>query len=93
MNNVCLLVSCIVLHLFSLSGCRCIADSGGAFVQPAIHEAFGLTVIEAMSTGLPTFATKRGGPSEIIKDNISGFQVRMCARSMVMLQSWWQHVA
>jgi hypothetical protein len=29
--------------------------------------AFGLTVIEAMTCGLPTFATSRGGPSEIIQ--------------------------
>ena len=38
---------------------RFIADSGGAFVQPALYEAFGLTVIEAMTSGLPTFATNR----------------------------------
>lgn len=54
---------------------RCIADHRGAFVQPALFEAFGLTVIEAMSTGLPTFATCFGGPSEIIEDGISGFHI------------------
>ncbi|KAJ6752712.1 SUCROSE SYNTHASE 5 [Salix koriyanagi] len=47
---------------------RCIADSKGAFVQPALYEAFGLTVIEAMNCGLPTFATNQGGPAEIIVD-------------------------
>ena len=41
------------------------ADKRGAFVQPALYEAFGLTVIEAMSCGLPTFATMRGGPAEV----------------------------
>ena len=41
------------------------ADKKGAFVQPALYEAFGLTVIEAMSCGLPTFATIRGGPAEV----------------------------
>jgi Glycosyl transferases group 1 len=30
-------------------------------VQPALYEAFGLTVIEAMTCGLPTFATNKGG--------------------------------
>ena len=40
---------------------RCIADSRGVFVQPALYEAFGLTVIEAMASGLPTFATSRCG--------------------------------
>ncbi len=54
---------------------RFIADHGGVFVQPALFEAFGLTVIEAMSTGLPTFATCFGGPLEIIQDGISGFHI------------------
>lgn len=54
---------------------RCIADSKGAFVQPAMYEAFGLTVIEAMNCGLPTFATNQGGPAEIIVDGVSGFHI------------------
>ncbi|CAI9265475.1 unnamed protein product [Lactuca saligna] len=54
---------------------RIIADSKGAFVQPALYEAFGLTVIEAMNCGLPTFATNQGGPAEIIVDGVSGFQI------------------
>lgn len=54
---------------------RCIADTKGAFVQPALYEAFGLTVIEAMNCGLPTFATIQGGPAEIIVDGISGFHI------------------
>ena len=54
---------------------RYVADTGGAFVQPALFEAFGLTVIEAMTTGLPTFATCYGGPSEIIEDQVSGFHI------------------
>ncbi len=54
---------------------RYVADKRGVFVQPALFEAFGLTVIEAMSSGLPTFATLYGGPSEIIEDGISGFHL------------------
>ncbi|OAY57243.1 sucrose synthase 7 isoform X1 [Manihot esculenta] len=54
---------------------RCIADTKGAFVQPALYEAFGLTVIEAMNCGLPTFATNQGGPAEIIVDGVSGFLI------------------
>lgn len=54
---------------------RHIADSRGVFVQPALFEAFGLTVIEAMISGLPTFATMFGGPSEIIIDGESGFHI------------------
>ncbi|KAG2710851.1 hypothetical protein I3760_04G048300 [Carya illinoinensis] len=54
---------------------RCVADTNGAFVQPALYEAFGLTVIEAMNCGLPTFATNQGGPAEIIVDGVSGFHI------------------
>ena len=43
--------------------------------QPAIYEAFGLTVVEAMTCGLPTFATVNGGPGEIIVDGVSGFHI------------------
>jgi sucrose synthase len=54
---------------------RVVADGKGAFVQPAFFEAFGLTVIEAMSSGLPTFATCFGGPREVIQDEVSGFHI------------------
>jgi len=54
---------------------RYIADNRGAFVQPALFEAFGLTVIEAMGSGLPTFATCFGGPLEIIEDGVNGFHI------------------
>jgi sucrose synthase len=46
---------------------RFIADTHGAFVQPALYEAFGLTVVEAMTCGLPVFGTRNGGPAEVIK--------------------------
>ncbi|WP_035244529.1 sucrose synthase [Desulfonatronovibrio hydrogenovorans] len=54
---------------------RYVADSRGVFVQPALFEAFGLTVVEAMSSGLPTFATIFGGPLEIIEHEVSGFHI------------------
>lgn len=54
---------------------RYIADTRGVFVQPAIYEAFGLTVVEAMTCGLPTFATCHGGPAEIIEHGVSGFHI------------------
>ncbi|WOK96102.1 hypothetical protein Cni_G04809 [Canna indica] len=54
---------------------RYIADTGGAFVQPALYEAFGLTVVEALTCGLPTFATCHGGPAEIIEHGVSGFHI------------------
>lgn len=54
---------------------RYIADTRGIFVQPAFYEAFGLTVVEAMTCGLPTFATCHGGPAEIIENGVSGFHI------------------
>jgi len=54
---------------------RLVADTRGAFVQPALYEAFGLTVVEAMSSGLPSFVTLHGGPSEIVEDGASGFHI------------------
>ncbi len=54
---------------------RVVADHGGIFVQPALFEAFGLTVVEAMACGLPVFATRYGGPLEIIEDGHSGFHI------------------
>ncbi|KAK4747009.1 hypothetical protein SAY87_026046 [Trapa incisa] len=54
---------------------RYICDTKGVFVQPALYEAFGLTVVEAMTCGLPTFATCNGGPAEIIVHGKSGFNI------------------
>jgi sucrose synthase len=54
---------------------RSVADKRGAFVQPALFEGFGLTVIEAMSSGLPVFVTRFGGPLEIVEDGVSGFHI------------------
>ncbi len=55
---------------------RVIADHEGIFVQPALFEAFGLTILEAMISGLPTFGTQFGGPLEIIKDDqVNGFYI------------------
>ncbi len=54
---------------------RYVADKRGAFIQPALYEAFGLTVIEAMTSGLPTFATLYGGPREIIEHGQSGYHI------------------
>ncbi|MEJ2406198.1 MAG: sucrose synthase [Candidatus Thiodiazotropha sp.] len=67
---------------------RYIADHRGVFVQPALFEAFGLTVVEAMTCGLPTFATRYGGPLEIIEHGVSGFHIdpnhgEMASRSLV----------
>jgi len=38
----------------------------GVFINPALTEPFGLTLIEAAASGLPIIATNDGGPKEII---------------------------
>lgn len=43
------------------------AASGGVFVNPALTEPFGLTLIESAASGLPIVATNDGGPRDIIK--------------------------
>lgn len=45
---------------------RLAAKSGGVFVNPALTEPFGLTLIEAAASGLPVIATEDGGPRDII---------------------------
>lgn len=42
------------------------AAQGGVFVNPALHEPFGLTLIEAAEAGVPVVATRHGGPVEIV---------------------------
>jgi sucrose synthase len=54
---------------------RIMADRRGVFVQPGLFEGFGLTVLEAMISGLPVIATKYGGPLEIIQDKVNGFHI------------------
>ena len=54
---------------------RIIADRRGVFVQPALFEAFGLTILEGMASGLPVFATQFGGPQEIIEDGKNGYLI------------------
>jgi sucrose synthase len=72
---------------------RVIADHKGIFVQPALFEAFGLTIIEAMTSGLPTFAPKFGGPLEIIEYGISGFLMNTSKPELIAnsLESFMDH--
>ncbi|MGR3434555.1 MAG: HAD-IIB family hydrolase [Shimia sp.] len=40
----------------------------GVFVNPALHEPFGLTLLEAAAHGLPVVATSEGGPPDILAE-------------------------
>ncbi len=54
---------------------RLCAEARGVFVNPALVEPFGLTLIEASATGLPIVATDDGGPVDIIKNCENGILV------------------
>jgi sucrose-phosphate synthase len=54
---------------------RLAATSGGVFVNPALTEPFGLTLIEAAASGLPIVATEDGGPTDIIGNCNNGVLV------------------
>ncbi len=54
---------------------RLAARSRGVFVNPALTEPFGLTLIEAAASGLPVVATCDGGPREIIQNCRHGLLV------------------
>lgn len=47
----------------------------GVFVNPALTEPFGLTLLEAAGTGLPIVATNDGGPRDIVGNCQNGLLV------------------
>ena len=54
---------------------RLAAASRGVFVNPALTEPFGLTLLEAAACGLPIVATEDGGPIDIIRNCRNGYLV------------------
>lgn len=54
---------------------RIAALSGGVFVNPALTEPFGLTLIEAAASGLPIVATEDGGPRDITRNCDNGILI------------------
>jgi sucrose-phosphate synthase len=54
---------------------RFVAAGGGVFVNPALTEPFGLTLLEAAASGLPLVATENGGPVDIISNCNNGVLV------------------
>ena len=54
---------------------RIAAERKGVFVNVALTEPFGLTLIEAAATGLPLVTTKDGGPRDIIANCDCGLLV------------------
>ena len=54
---------------------RYTAKSRGLFVNPALTEPFGLTLLEAAASGVPIIATEDGGPQDIIANCKNGLLI------------------
>lgn len=54
---------------------RLVTRSRGVFINPALTEPFGLTLIEAAASGAPIVATNDGGPRDIIAHCRNGLLV------------------
>lgn len=54
---------------------RLAARRRGVFINPALTEPFGLTLIEAAASGLPVVATEDGGPCDILANCRNGLLV------------------
>ncbi|NIR30151.1 MAG: HAD-IIB family hydrolase [Gammaproteobacteria bacterium] len=54
---------------------RLAARSRGVFINPALTEPFGLTLIEAAASGLPVVATEDGGPRDILEHCQNGLLI------------------
>jgi glycosyltransferase involved in cell wall biosynthesis len=53
------------------------------FVQPSMEEALGITVLQAMASGLPVVASDVGGLPEIVKNGVTGLLVPPADVSML----------
>lgn len=62
---------------------RLAAASRGVFVNPALTEPFGLTLIEAAACGLPIVATEDGGPIDIIRNCQNGLLINPLDKAAV----------
>jgi len=54
------------------------AKTGGVFVNPALIEPYGLTIVEAAANGLPVVATKVGGPLDTVGELEHGTLIDPC---------------
>lgn len=54
---------------------RMAARQKGVFINPALTEPFGLTLLEAAASGLPIVATNDGGPRDIVANCQNGLLV------------------
>jgi len=52
-----------------------IYSSLDVLVAPALHEAFGMTVVESMARGIPVVVSNAGGFPEVVSDGVTGYLV------------------
>ncbi len=77
---------------------RIAAAGNGVFVNPALTEPFGLTLLEASATGLPIVATDDGGPNDIVRNCHNGIlvnvsrtkQISSAVRKIIADQDLWE---
>ena len=62
---------------------RLAALSAGVFINPALTEPFGLTLIEAAACSLPIVATEDGGPIDIINNCKNGYLIDPLNQKMI----------
>ncbi len=80
---------------------RLAAITGGVFVNPALTEPFGLTLIEAAASGLPIVATEDGGPQDIVKncrngiliDPLDTMEMAIALLKLLSDKQYWQDCA
>ncbi|WP_298168929.1 HAD-IIB family hydrolase [Acidithiobacillus sp.] len=73
----------------------------GVFVNPALTEPFGLTLLEAAASGLPIVATQHGGPQDIIRycrngilvDPLNIGEIQNALRQMLFDRRRWQRAS
>ncbi|MBM9605642.1 HAD-IIB family hydrolase [Desulfopila inferna] len=76
---------------------RLCAETRGVFVNPALIEPFGITLIEASAVGLPIVATQEGGPRDIVENCDNGIlvdvgdseKVALAIHSLLVDQEAW----
>jgi sucrose-phosphate synthase len=77
---------------------RIAAEKGGVFINPALTEPFGLTLLEASATGLPIVATDDGGPNDIVRNCDNGIlvdvsqtdQISAAVRKIIADKDLWE---